>query len=277
MKKEVFEAFSKAYPVSSLYEKWGKEEILAFQEDLFQKVKTKVSEKWFYTYFKNTPDKLPRIDMLNLLSQYIGFQNWNEFKDKKKKPKKKKIAWVVPILIIPLSLIFFSRENEFHFCFIDEDKRESINTILDVEVLTEKETPIYLQTNDSGCFSYTTRKKKVKMIVRSTYYKTDTIIRYSDNLKNIIHLSLDDYSIMLDYYTNGKIKDVNTRKKQLSKLIHENAIIYQVYSKEIGVEVYSKEEFINLLTIPTQGLKKIKFLSKEFSNDKIMKLKFIMQ
>ena len=51
-----------------------------FQEDLFQEVKGKVSEKWFYTYFKNDAPKLPRIDMLNLLSSYVGFENWYAFK-----------------------------------------------------------------------------------------------------------------------------------------------------------------------------------------------------
>ncbi|MDR1876915.1 MAG: hypothetical protein LBQ84_04760, partial [Flavobacteriaceae bacterium] len=42
-----------------------------------------VSEKWFYTYFKSPFEKLPRIDMLNLLAQYCGYRRgWTEFLEK---------------------------------------------------------------------------------------------------------------------------------------------------------------------------------------------------
>src|SRR5690606_36144211 len=35
----------------------------------------------FYTYFKNSPvTKLPRIDMLNILSVYAGYVSWYDFK-----------------------------------------------------------------------------------------------------------------------------------------------------------------------------------------------------
>ena len=82
---------------------------------------------------------------------------------------------------------------------------------------------------------------------------------------------------MLDYYTNNKLKNWNKRKKELEKLIDNKAVIYQLYSKNIGVEIYTKEEFINLLTIPTNSLKRIRIIRKEFKNDKIVKLKFIVK
>lgn len=82
---------------------------------------------------------------------------------------------------------------------------------------------------------------------------------------------------MLDYYTNNKLKNWNKRKKELEKLIDNKAVIYQLYSKNIGVEIYTKEEFINLLTIPTNNLKRIRIIRKEFKNDKIVKLKFIVK
>ena len=56
---------------------WKGQWIVDFQEDLLAKVQGRVSEKWFYTYFrKKEVRKLPRIDMLNLLSRYAGYQNW---------------------------------------------------------------------------------------------------------------------------------------------------------------------------------------------------------
>ncbi|MHA6696873.1 hypothetical protein [Chryseobacterium sp. A301] len=62
---------------------WKGIDIIYFQEDLRQKVKGNISEKSFYTYFKNSPvTKLPRIDILNLLSDYAGYSSWYEFKKK---------------------------------------------------------------------------------------------------------------------------------------------------------------------------------------------------
>lgn len=61
--------------------KWKGIDIIYFQEDLRKKAKGNISEKSFYTYFKNSPvTKLPRIDMLNLLSIYAGYDSWYEFK-----------------------------------------------------------------------------------------------------------------------------------------------------------------------------------------------------
>lgn len=61
--------------------KWKGIDIIYFQEDLRKKAKGNISEKSFYTYFKTSPvTKLPRIDMLNLLSIYAGYDSWYDFK-----------------------------------------------------------------------------------------------------------------------------------------------------------------------------------------------------
>lgn len=61
--------------------KWKGIDIIYFQEDLRKIAKGNISEKSFYTYFKTSPvTKLPRIDMLNLLSVYAGYQSWYHFK-----------------------------------------------------------------------------------------------------------------------------------------------------------------------------------------------------
>lgn len=61
--------------------KWKGIDIIYFQEDLRKTVKGNISEKSFYTYFKSQHNsKLPRIDMLNLLSLYAGYTSWFDFK-----------------------------------------------------------------------------------------------------------------------------------------------------------------------------------------------------
>ncbi|MGM5631752.1 hypothetical protein O2K51_12690 [Apibacter raozihei] len=81
LKKEVTETFLQDFPSSNPdISKWKGLDIIYFQEHLRQKVRGNVSEKWFYTYFKSSFEKLPRIDMLNLLSQYCGYRRgWAEF------------------------------------------------------------------------------------------------------------------------------------------------------------------------------------------------------
>jgi hypothetical protein len=82
LKKDVQAQYLKEYtPSHDDISKWKGIDIIYFQEDLRKKAKGNISEKSFYTYFKNSPvTKLPRIDMLNLLSIYAGYGSWYEFK-----------------------------------------------------------------------------------------------------------------------------------------------------------------------------------------------------
>lgn len=82
LKKEVQAQYLEEYtPSHDDISKWKGIDIIYFQEDLRKKAKGNISEKSFYTYFKNSPvTKLPRIDMLNLLSIYAGYDSWYEFK-----------------------------------------------------------------------------------------------------------------------------------------------------------------------------------------------------
>lgn len=69
------------HPSSDEISKWKGIDIIYFQEDLRRKAKGNISEKSFYTYFKNSnTSKLPRIDMLNLLAIYADYQSWYDFK-----------------------------------------------------------------------------------------------------------------------------------------------------------------------------------------------------
>ncbi|MCX8532146.1 hypothetical protein [Chryseobacterium luquanense] len=82
LKKDVQAQYLKEYnPSYDEISKWKGIDIIYFQEDLRKKAKGNISEKSFYTYFKSSPvSKLPRIDMLNLLSIYTGYDSWYDFK-----------------------------------------------------------------------------------------------------------------------------------------------------------------------------------------------------
>jgi hypothetical protein len=80
LKKDITKRFFESNSASSRnISDWKGQDIVTFQEDVFNKTKSTVSEKWFYTYFKSEFKKLPRIDMLNLLAQYAGYSSWAEF------------------------------------------------------------------------------------------------------------------------------------------------------------------------------------------------------
>ena len=42
--------------------------------------KQTISEKWIYTHLKpEINSKIPRKDMLNILSEFVGYSGWDEF------------------------------------------------------------------------------------------------------------------------------------------------------------------------------------------------------
>ena len=88
LKKEVVKTLQNSHSVSSDIKKWKGQEIIYLQDDLSDKVNGRISEKWFYTHIKSDSGKLPRIDMLNILSEYAGYQNWSDLKNKLRKINK---------------------------------------------------------------------------------------------------------------------------------------------------------------------------------------------
>ena len=264
---------------------WKGQDIISFQEDLQQKVKGSISEKSFYSYFKNAPEKLPRVDILNLLSQYCDYKNWNDFKAthskdqlKNKKPVllKATILLVSSLVLLTVIYMFTPKTNTFNFCFIDQDRKQPINTIpMDIIILNDQQSPFYTKSNSLGCFSWTTKDDFIQFVVQSPYHKTDTIYRIVSSRKNEeIQIRTDDYALMLHYYANGKIEDWEHRKQELSQLIAKDATIFQVLPHGLGIEMYSKTKFINTLTTPTEQLKNIEIIESKRLNGQIIKLKF---
>lgn len=290
LKQHITRIFLENNAADASIENWKGETITAFQEDVFLKTKAGVSEKWFYTYLKNHPDKLPRIDMLNILSKYAGYKNWDDFMmqnpvntDNEPLLKKKKKSFyplgILTMTIVMIGYFAMPSPNYFEFCFFDEDKNLPITSIpLNITLLHENESPVYLKTDSTGCFNYKSKEKQIKFIVSSPYHQADTILRSIENNENkTVKLKTDDYALMLHYYSNGNKADWQKRKDQLHNIFDDKAIIYRVFKNNIGVEVYSKDDFINQLTIPTNTLKNIEILDKVYKNNKIVKLKFIVK
>ena len=286
LKLAITSQFLENNSASERIEDWKGEEIIAFQEDLFEKVKARVSEKWFYTYIKNDAKKLPRIDMLNLLSTYAGFRNWSDFKSQQinisaSKTKRSSLKYLWLLLLIPFILLAFSMittKHNYQFCFYDAIKNEPIkDVVLNIKILKNDESPIHEVSDSLGCFSYNSPDKEVRFIVESPYYKTDTIVRqFNSNDNKIIKLEADDYALMLNFYVNKNITAWKKHREKLNNMFNDDVEIYQLYKQSNRIEIYTKEEFIQKLTIPTRSLRGMKILEKVVVNGKITKLKFTL-
>ncbi len=264
---------------------WKGQDIALFQEDLQKRTKASISEKSFYNYFKNPSEKLPRVDVLNLLSLYCGYTNWSDFKtnhptslQSSKKINFKKWLLVTSIGLGACIALYFltPNTNTYNFCFIDQDRNQLVTKIpIDIIILNNQESPFYSKSDSAGCFIWETKDDYIHFVIQSPYHKTDTILRFaSSGESEYVQMQTDDYALMLHYYANGKIKDWQNRRRELSRIIANDATIFQVLPQRLGIEIYAKKEFINKLTTPTQSLKNIEIIESKKLNGQIVKLKF---
>lgn len=290
LKKEISKEVRRTFPGNAEeIEKWKGVEITNFQEDLGNKVNGRISEKWFYTHIKSQKDSLPRVDILDLLSEYVGYKSWadykssvtdNEHKSNKFEIKKPLFYVLGLILIITIvwSMITALSSKSHEFCFINAySQKPAIENDIEVWVLRNDESPYSIKVNPQGCFTITSSDQEVKFVVKSPYYKTDTIVRKLDKniLSENVPLEVDDYALMIHIFSNAKLEDWEARRAQLNSMIAADARIYQIFeSGNIGMEMYNKEEFINKLTVPLNSLRNIEVVESIYRGDKIKTLRF---
>lgn len=301
LKKEIQTEYLKNNtPSDDDISKWKGIDITYFQEELRKKAKGNISEKTFYTYFKSSNlDKLPRIDMLNLLSNYIGYDSWYEFKkqhsyiDESFKKEEKSIfnlrySYIYSIILLCLLfgigiLLFGELFNKtYQFCFTDADRGNSIQNNINIKIIKENESPIHYKIKAGECFLITTKDKTLKMEVSSPMYETLEIFRNLENAPEVENIALkpDDYALMLYYYStkdtnNSSLEHIRNKQQKLNHLISEDALIYQIFDNEIyGIETLSKQKYIGLVTTPTKSLQNLKVLATKMENGKIVSIKF---
>ncbi len=310
LKKAVGEAFRAEHPAAQQpIEAWRGQDITDFQESLQGRVKGRISEKWFYTHIKNTEnERLPRIDMLNLLSEYAGFRNWQDFVFRQNKreeiaepeailpPAEKappaKAFRLRPIVLSVLVLGLFSMAFllvsqlsqtaiRYEICFVDADTGKKIEDAEKIEViwLKENESPISMNCDEEGCLVLKGARGKVKLVVQAPYYRRDTLLRIlpSDMEGEQIALKTDDYALMIHLFSTANIKDWKNRRKQLDEMFSDEAKIFQLY-QGMGVEMLNKEEFIDKLSFPLESLKQIEVLETVYDKkNKIIALRFTQE
>jgi len=295
--------YQESYPYwqKSIHDFKGRE-ISNFQELLEKEVGSRISEKWFYTHIKPKQNqRLPRIDTLDMLSAFLGYKNWHNFvfqqqnkvdpvstSSTPRQPRaastfSKKIV-VLPIVLIGILMLLVAMLNankgDYTFCFVDMDTEKPIKEPIEIIELKENESPISRTINSEGCcISFKQKKGLLTFVVNSTYYRRDTFRRILPQQKDkeIIKLQTDDYALMIHLFSTSNLGDWQKRRRQLDKMMEDNAVIFQVSNLNRGVAMYNKEEFIDKLTMPINSLKNIRILDTKYKKDKILELRFIQE
>lgn len=275
---------------------FGVREIARFQEMLQEKTGGRVSEKWFYTHLKKDHDRLPRIDVLDLLSEFVGYENWAGFKttlghQATAKEKNQKLNYRKVMVLIAAGLFAFftfmmvvSAWNigsmvKYEICIVDMMTNKRIVEVpIKVEVFRKGESPEIFRPDEKGCFVFEIEGEQIEFTLQANYYQTDTIKRIlrEENQKETIALRRDDYAWMIHVFSENKIADWEKRKEQLEMMIAEEAMIFQVDEQSgRAMELFNKPEFIDKLTLPISSLGKLEVLRTEYDEEgKIKTLHF---
>lgn len=290
LKKSVLEHYQNSNPYfNGSWKSFSSQDILNLIDDIQLKTKQSVSEKWIYTHLKpETNEKLPRKDMLDILSVYVGKSSWDEFKfvdnnnDNKnvnvnvnvkvKSNSKKKfriLLLIFGVFIIGFTLWKFASKDqqklEFQNSYTkDSIAKEDVNAFI-VEDSIEK--PIDLKSPTLNL------EKGTKVVIKSPFYKQKEITISQNQSFSRVELNPNDYAMMLKAFMKSDIKDWQTRKEQLNKILSDNLEVMVMLENNLGAEYFNKTEFSQKVVIPSASLKKLKIV--ELQQEKDNKISFL--
>ncbi|WP_395064465.1 hypothetical protein [Flavobacterium sp.] len=296
LKEKVLLKYQEQFPFfQGNWKNFSSQDIQNLIGSIEEKCKQTISEKWIYTHLKpETNSKIPRKDMLNILSEFVGFSGWDEFvfeeiaetKDvleiKASKTSKKMLWFIVLTLIFVLAIafvIFYKKE-------VPELKTIQLNNEFTNEKVNSEEVKVYevkdsvskqLEVKEGKVIIDNSDDKKSKIVIKSPFYKTKTIDLNSNETEvkstNNVDLTPDDFAMMLKAFMLSDIKNWETRKVQLDKILSDNLEVLVLLKNDLGVEFFNKSEFSQKLIVPTPSVRRMKII--EIKNDQNNKIQFI--
>jgi len=285
LKNDVLLTYQKQYPYfEGNWKTFSSQDIQNLIDLIAVQVKQTVSEKWIYTHLKvETNDKLPRKDMLDILSQLVGYSGWDEYVFKCKQEvipnvvqPKRNYNVVFSLGFIGLFLIGF-----FSYRYLNREEVQTIevkNAFTEEQINSEEVKAVMIENNVETPIEMVdskiqiTTKDSAKIVLKSPYYKDKTIVVGKEN-SNTISLQPDDYAMMLKGFMKSDIKDWETRKEQLQKILADDLEVLVMLKNDLGIEYFNKQEFSEKLIVPSVALKRMKVIDIQ-SNDKD-EIKFI--
>lgn len=248
---------------------WKGQWIVDFQEDLLVKVQGRVSEKWFYTYFRTSEvTKLPRIDMLNLLSRYVGETNWATFRDaqdweeryrqaqnlndassitpeedfpntpvESSGQSKRNKTWTLASVLLGSSAViallflfgFKNQKVEFNILFMDAFTQTEVDHLPKATYWMENRWKTLEIVGGKGKIEGV-RGEDLQIAVSGGYCQTDTfLLEFPVNGEEVpIYIKPDDFALMIHIFSRSDVEDWRSRREKLTNMIAESAEIFQV-------------------------------------------------
>lgn len=256
--------------------------------------KQTISEKWIYTHLKpESNSKIPRKDMLNILSEFVGYSGWDEFTFEDKaivvesqpssetKKSKKGILLIGLIIAIGITGFIIYNKNAKPEAQTIELQNEFTNEKVNSEEVkvyqVSDSTKTELKVNEGKVEVTNSPDKKTKLVIQSPFYEPKTVtidpkVPVANPVQRI-DLKPDDYAMMLKAFMVSDIKNWQTRKEQLNQILSDNLEVIVMLKDDLGAEFFNKNEFSQKLIVPSESLKKMKIV--EIKNDASNKIQFI--
>ncbi len=293
LKNSILEYYKKLHPYfQGNWKNFSSQDIANLIEDVLEQTKNSVSEKWIYTHLKpDTNEKLPRKDMLDIFSVYVGKTSWDEYKhqfgkqDKKlsdvhsiKTSRNKKKWFLVLLIVVFLGFVFWKFLSKTNTTKTIQLKENYTNDKVDeettkafiIEDSVEKEVPIKNSKIEV--------KENAKIVVKNPLYINKNVDLEQNPRTNTVTLEPNDYASILQGFIKSDIKDWQTRKEQLDKILHDDIEVIVMLKKNLGAEYFNKEEFSQKLIIPTTSLKKMQIVEvKNEINNQIIFVRLIQK
>ncbi|WP_442787816.1 hypothetical protein [Flavobacterium suncheonense] len=289
LKLSVLETYRKQHPYfTGSWKTFSSQDIFNLIDSIQLNTKQSVSEKWIYTHLKpEQNEKLPRKDMLDILSQYVGLSGWDEFKFQYKgtaiseeteeaiisKTGNSKAFYVIGICLILILAALFLKN-----VFVPEKKTIELKDTFTKEKIATDEVKAFV-VNDSVEKAIPIKNGILEVgvkdivVLKSPFYEGKQITVSSNSEPQIIELKPDDYGMMLKAFMQSDIKDWEIRKAQLEMILSDNLEVMVMLKDNLGVEYFDKKEFTQQLVVPTPSLKQLKIVVLE--KDKENKISLI--
>ncbi len=283
LKNEILRQYQKHFPFfTGNWNHFGTKEIANFIELIEKNQKQNISEKWIYTHLKSEKNnKLPRKDMLDIMANFVGKSDYDEWKfqfqqheKNKENIRKKKDFWKYAIAFLLLSIMIFLGWKFF--------KKKPTTTELNIQNQYTKETIPkdelqVLEVNNKDTLLIESienqSEKSKKVIIKSPFYKPKVIEISTEKPPKAIELEPEDEAMLLKNYLQSEIENWEKRKTKLNEILSENVEVLVMMKGNLGAEYFNKKEFIQKIIIPTKSTKQMKII--DIQKDEQNKINFI--
>lgn len=272
LKEKVLQAYRERYPFfQGDWKNFGARDIQNLIDAIEKETRQTISEKWIYTHLKpETNEKLPRKDMLDILSRFVGHTGWDEFVFQNQErthisTKKRSLLWMWIVLgVSVIALLVYAFIQNSNQAVQNEEQPE---TIENTDRLT-KENEIVNQESDPNL----QQQRDVLPVVEEDKGKTEIKPNPKATPKESF-LKPEDYVMILKAFMQSDIKDWETRKQQLDKILSPELEVIVILGNNLGAEYFNKPEFAKKLIVPTASVRKMEII--DLQTDANNKVRFI--